>query len=163
VQYRETFNTAIFQQLKKDTSLTDKLGSYVIDSTTHHTIFSGQAPTEEELEAQGYTVNAYYPYLIIYAPLTPGAADQAFNASGDRKDVARSPSFQINVYEKTQFQVSKIQEIMDLVDNALSTELEEGLNLNPKNPSSGTPEWREDEGHFWVWMRFDCTILASEV
>lgn len=163
MDYRDDFNKAIYNQLKNDTLLTDKLGSYVVSTTTYPTIFSGMAPSESELENQGYTVNSYYPYISIYAPLTPGAATQAWNASGGTKDVARNPSFQLTIYENTKHQLSKIQNIMDLADDALTTEFtREGLNLNPKDPTNGVPKWEEEGGYYWVWMRFNCIILESE-
>jgi len=163
MDYRDEFNKAIYNQLKNNTSLTDKLGSYVVSSTTYPTLFSGMAPSESELENQGYTVNDYYPYISIYAPLTPGAATQAFDASGGNKDVARSPSFQLTIYENTKHQLSEIQTVMDLADDALSTEFtREGLHLNPKNPTNGVPKWEEDDGHYWVWMRWDAIILENE-
>lgn len=163
MDYRDEFNKAIYQQLSNDTALTDKLGSYTINGTDYPTIFSGMAPSEAELENQGYTVNSYYPYISIYAPLTPGPADQAFNASGGSKDVARSPSFQLTIYENTKHQLSEIQTVMDLADDALTQEFtREGLHLNPKNPTNGVPQWEEDEGHYWVWMRLDTVVLQSE-
>jgi len=163
MDYRDEFNKAIYNQLKNNTSLTDKLGSYVVSSTTYPTLFSGMAPSESELENQGYTVNDYYPYISIYAPLTPGAATQTFDASGGSKDVARSPSFQLTIYENTKHQISEIQTVMDLADDALSTEfMREGLHLNPKNPTNGVPKWEEDDGHYWTWMRWDAIILENE-
>lgn len=152
MQYRESLGTAIYEQLKNDSSLTNELGSYTSNSTTYAAIFSGQVPENKK----------EHPYLVIYAPLTPGPATYAYNASGTN-DVAREPSFQINIFVKDRLQVSKVQELMDLVDDALSTDFtRKGLTLRPKDPSNGVPEWREDEGHWWVWMRFRAVVLESE-
>jgi len=157
VQYRKSLGHAIYDQLATDTSLTDALGIYTVDSTEYAAIYAGQVP-EDKRE---------YPYIVIYAPLTPGPSVHAFNArrfnDSGTSDVARKPSFQLNLYTKDRLKVANIQNIMDLVDNALSTSFEqEGLNLRPKNPTNGVPEWREDEGHWWVWMRFQCIVLESE-
>jgi len=119
-------------------------------------IYSGQVPEDKRV----------YPYIVIYAPLTPGPSVNAYNADGTR-DVARKPSFQLNLYTKERLKQSKIQNLMDLVDNALSTEFEYedtdvDLDLRPKNPTNGTPTWREEEDHWWVWMRWQCIILESE-
>lgn len=153
MKYRKLFSKAIYNQLANNSDLTNVLGSYTISTTDYTAIYAGQVP-EDKRE---------YPYIVLYAPLTPGASVYAFNANGS-SDVLRTPSFQLNIYTENRLQIAEIQNIMDLVDDALSTVFtRQGLRLRPKNPTNGQPDWVEDANHWWVWMRWRCTVNESEV
>lgn len=152
MQYRESLSKAIYGQLRNDTALTNQLGTYTVSETEYAAIYSGQVP-EDKRE---------YPYIVIYAPLTPGPSERAKGPNGP-VEVSRKPTFQINVYHNERLKQSKVQQIMDLIDDALSTIFtREGLRLRPRFMTNGTPSWEEDASHWWVWMRFQCTVTNSE-